>query len=169
MNVRSATLDDLAAIEELWRAFEAEVPPPAHEDVDQATELAEIRAIVESGLGWVAERNGAAIGLALARRRGARVGRITDLYVVPTERRAGVADSLLRAVAARLAEDGVDTIDLEVMASNAEARAVVRALGLPRRGARSRIARRGARRASRGRSGDDRRSARSTFRRTTST
>ena len=124
MNVRHATLDDLAAIEELWRAFEAEVPPPVHEDADLATELAEIRAIVESGLGWVAERNGAAIGMALARRRGARVGRRTDLYVVPTERRAGVADALLRTVAGRLAEDGVETIDLEVMASNAAARAV---------------------------------------------
>ncbi len=125
MNIRNATLDDLPVIEELWRALESEVPPPAHEDVDPATELAEIRAIVESGLGWVAERNGAAIGLALARRRGARVGRITDFYVVPTERRAGVADALLRALAARLAEVGVDTIDLEVMASNAVARAVV--------------------------------------------
>ncbi len=125
MTVRSATLDDLAAIEELLEAFVAEVPPPAHEDADLATGLAEIRAIVESGLGWVAERNGAARGFALARRRGARVGRITDLYVVPTERRAGVADSLLRAVAARFAEDGVDTIDLEVRAANSEARAVV--------------------------------------------
>jgi ribosomal protein S18 acetylase RimI-like enzyme len=125
MNVRPATLDDLAAIEELWRAFVAEVPPPAHEDADLATGLAEVRAIVESGLAWVAERNGAAIGFALARRRGARVGRITDLYVVPTERRAGVADSLLRAIAARFAEDGVDTVDLEVLAANAEMRAVV--------------------------------------------
>ena len=125
VNVRSATLDDLAVIEELWRAFEAEVPPPQHEDVDPETDLAEIRAIVESDLGWVAERNGAAIGMALARRRGERVGRITDLYVVPTERRAGVADSLLRAVAARLTEDGVDTIDLEVMASNTATRAVL--------------------------------------------
>jgi len=123
MTVRSATVDDLATIEALWAAFEAEVPAPEHEDVDHATELAEIRAIVESGLGWVAERNGEAIGMALARRRGARVGRITDLYVVPTERRAGVADSLLRAVAGRFAEDGVDTIDLEVMASNGAARA----------------------------------------------
>ena len=124
MNVRNATLDDLATIEELWRAFEAEVPAPAHEDVDPARKLAEIRTIVESGLGWVAERNGAAIGMALARRRGARVCRITDLYVVRTERRAGVADALLRALAARLAEEGVDTVDLEVMASNAAARAV---------------------------------------------
>jgi GNAT superfamily N-acetyltransferase len=125
MNVRNATLDDLVTIEELWKAFEAEVPPPAHEDVEPATELAEVRAIVGSGLAWVAERNGTAIGMALARHRGARVARVTDLYVVPAERRAGVADALLRALAARLAEDGVETIDLEVMASNATARAVI--------------------------------------------
>jgi len=125
MNIRNTTLDDLSTIEELWRAFHAEVPAPAHEDADPAAELSEIRSIVEDGLGWVAERNGAAIGMALARRRGERVGRITDLYVVPAERRAGVAEALLRDVAARLAADGVDTIDLEVTASNAVARAVL--------------------------------------------
>ncbi len=89
MTVRSATLDDLPVLEELWRAFEAEVPPPAHEEVDLATELAEIRAIVESGLGWLAEDDGAAVGMVLARRRGPRVGRITDLYVKPAARRGG--------------------------------------------------------------------------------
>ena len=123
MTVRSATLDDLAVLEELWRAFEAEVPPPAHEEVDVATELAEIRAIVESGLGWLAERDGVAVGMALARRRGPRVGRITDLYVTPSARRGGVAEALTRAVAARFLADGVDTVDLEVMASNTAARA----------------------------------------------
>ena len=121
MKVRSATLDDIATLEELWRAFEAEVQPPAHEEVDPATELAEIRAIVESGLGWLAERDGAAVGMALARRRGPRVGRITDLYVRPEARRAGVAEALTRAVVARLAADGIDTVDLEVTASNAAA------------------------------------------------
>src|SRR6476646_3277184 len=115
MTVRSATADDLAVLEELWRAFTAEVPPPAHEVVDEATELAEIRGIVESGLGWVAEKDGAAVGMILAQRRGPRVGRITDLYVRPSERRAGVAD----------------------------------ALALPRRGARARDARGGARGAAR--------------------
>ena len=123
MTVRSATRDDLAVLEELWRAFEAEVPPPAHEEVDLATELAEIRAIVESGLGWLAERDGVAVGMALARRRGPRVGRITALYVRPSARRAGVAEALTRAVAARFLADGVDTVDLEVMASNTAARA----------------------------------------------
>lgn len=123
MTVRSATLDDLAVLEELWRSFEAEVPPPAHEEVDLATELAEIRAIVESGLGWLAEQDGLAVGMALARRRGPRVGRITDLYVRPSARRSGVAEALTRAVAVRFAADGVDTVDLEVMASNIAARA----------------------------------------------
>ncbi len=129
MNVRGATLADLDAIEALWTAFEAEVPPSAHEDVDPATELAEVRAIVESGLAWIAERNGDAVGMVLARRRGSRVGRITDLYVVPAERRAGVADGLVEAVAARFAEDGVETIDLEVMASNTHARSVYQRWG----------------------------------------
>ena len=123
MTVRSATLDDLPALEELWRALEAEAPPPAHEEADVATELAEIRAIVESGLGWVAERDGDAVGMVLGRRRGPRVGRITDLYVTPGARRSGVAEALTRAVVTRFAADGVDTVDLEVMASNTAARA----------------------------------------------
>ena len=123
MTVRSATLDDLSALEELWRAFEAEVPPPPHEDIDHSRELAEIREIVEAGLGWVAERDGAAVGMILARRRGARVGRITDLYVTPQARRMGVAEALTRAVVDRFAADGVEVVDLEVMASNDAARA----------------------------------------------
>jgi len=123
MTVRSATLDDLPLIEELWRAFEAEVPPPAHEEVDEARELAEIRELVGSGLGWVAEHDGAAVGMALARRRSPRVGRLTDLYVTPEARRMGVAENLIRAVVDRFAADGVEVVDLEVTASNAAARA----------------------------------------------
>ncbi|MSO94333.1 MAG: GNAT family N-acetyltransferase [Thermoleophilia bacterium] len=129
MTIRGATPADLATIEAFWQAFEAEVPLPPHEEADLATELAEIREAVESGLGWVAERNGAAVGMVLARRRSERVGRITDLYVLPSERRGGVAEALVRAVATRLARDGVETIDLEVMASNSAARAVYGAWG----------------------------------------
>jgi ribosomal protein S18 acetylase RimI-like enzyme len=124
MSVRSATAHDLPVLEELWRAFETEVPPPEHEDADPATELAEIAAIVEAGLGWVAEKDGATVGMALARRRGLRVGRITDLYVIPSERRFGFAEALLRAVVVKFGADGIDTVDLEVMSSNTAARAV---------------------------------------------
>jgi len=62
MSVRTATAADLPVLEELWRAFTVEVPPPDHEPLDEATELAEIRGIVEAGLGWVAEKDGAAVG-----------------------------------------------------------------------------------------------------------
>ena len=71
----------------------------------------------------MAEDDGTAVGMALARRRGRRVGRITDLYVTPAARRAGVAEALTRAVASRFAADGIETVDLEVLASNTAARA----------------------------------------------
>ena len=123
MIVRIATLDDFPAFEALWHELRAEVPSPAHEEADVAAELAEIRALVESGLGWAAERDGDVVGMVLGRRRGPRVGRITDLYVRPGARRQGVAEALARAVVARFTDDGVDTVDLEVMASNTAARA----------------------------------------------
>jgi GNAT superfamily N-acetyltransferase len=124
MSVRTATAGDLPTLEGFWRAFEAEIPPPQHEDVDEATELGEIREIVESGLGWVAERDGTVVGMALARRRGQRAGRLTDLYVTPEARRTGVAEALMRAVVDRLTVDGIEFVDLEVMATNAAARAI---------------------------------------------
>ncbi len=124
MTVRTATLSDLAVLEELWRAFAAEVPPPAHVDVDEGRKLAEIRETVESGLAWVAERHGEVAGLALARRRSPRLARLTDLYVRPEARGHEVAEALVREVVARLAGEGVEALDLEVFASNSAARAV---------------------------------------------
>ncbi|HWG57009.1 MAG TPA: GNAT family N-acetyltransferase [Gaiellaceae bacterium] len=124
MNVRRATEADLAAIEALWRAFEAEVPPPAHQDVDLAEELREIAAIVRGELAFVAERDGGVVGFALARRRGARVGHLTDLYVTPDARRAGTAAALVGAVAEALVADGAEQLTLEVQAGNGVARGV---------------------------------------------
>ena len=124
MNVRRATEADLAAIEALWRAFEAEVPPPAHQDVDLDEELREIAAIVRGELAFVAERDGGVVGFALARRRGARVGHLTDLYVAPDARRAGTAAALVGAVAEALVADGAEQLTLEVQAENGVARGV---------------------------------------------
>jgi ribosomal protein S18 acetylase RimI-like enzyme len=124
MSIRTATTDDLPVLVGFWRAFEAEIPPPQHEEVDEATELGEIREIVESGLGWVSERDGTVVGMALARRRSPRAGTLTDLYVTPEARRTGVAEGLVRAVVDRFTEDGIEIIDLEVMATNAPARAI---------------------------------------------
>ncbi len=124
MTVRAATEADLPALEELWRAFEREVPPPRHHNVDHETELAEIREIVDSGLAFVAENEDGVVGFALARRTGARSGRLTDLYVAPDARRGGVASALAGAVVETLAPQGVEHLELEVLASNVEARTV---------------------------------------------
>ncbi len=124
MTVRAATPADLDVLAELWRAFEAEVPPPAHVDVDAEHELAEIREIVDAGLAWIAERDGIVAGMALARRRSPRLARLADLYVRPGERGRGVAESLVREVVACFSGEGVEMLDLEVMASNGAARAV---------------------------------------------
>ena len=121
MNVRRATDGDLAVLEELWTAFEREVPPPGHVELDRAQELAEIEEIVASGLGFLAEQDGP-VGFALARVTGPGVARLTDLYVVPEARRDGVAARLVSAVADALAERGVHHLDLEVRPGSSDAR-----------------------------------------------
>ena len=124
MTVRTATAADAEALEALWRAFEDEVPPPRHVDVDHEKELAEIRAIVDSGLAFLAEDGDGAVGFALARRTGPRNGRLTDLYVAPKARRGGVARALVAAVVQALAPQGVEHLELEVLSSNVDARTV---------------------------------------------
>ena len=124
MNVRAATSADVRVLEALWRAFEGEVPPPAHVELDLARELAELREAVDDGLAFVAEVDGEAVGFALARRTGSRLARLTDLYVVPEARRGGVAAALVHAVVEAVAPQGIEHLDLEVTAANAGARAV---------------------------------------------
>jgi ribosomal protein S18 acetylase RimI-like enzyme len=124
MEIRAATSADGPTLEALWRSFEEEVPPPSHADHDPDVELEEIRAIVASGLAFLAEEDGRALGFALARRASARLGRLTDLYVVPDARRGGVAAALVHAVVESFAREGVEHLDLDVVASNAAARAV---------------------------------------------
>jgi ribosomal protein S18 acetylase RimI-like enzyme len=124
VNVRAATSADVPVLEALWRAFEGEVPPPAHVELDLARELAELREAVDDGLAFVAEVDGEAVGFALARRTGSRLARLTDLYVVPEARRGGVAAALVHAVVEAVAPQGIEHLDLEVTAANAGARAV---------------------------------------------
>jgi ribosomal protein S18 acetylase RimI-like enzyme len=129
MSVRVAEAADLPELERLWLDFEREVPPPVHVAVDHDAERAEIREIVASGLGFLAESDGEAAGFALARLTGPTVGRLTDLYVAPRARRQGVAAALAAAAVAALQERGAEHVDLEVMASNADARAVYQRWG----------------------------------------
>jgi len=125
MTIRGATSADLPALEQLWRAFFAEVPEAPWRDVDPDVELREITEIVAGEVALIAEDDeGAPAGFLLARRMGARLGRLTDLYVVPSARDRGVASALVLEAVGRLRELGLDHVELEVTAANSAARLV---------------------------------------------
>jgi ribosomal protein S18 acetylase RimI-like enzyme len=120
--IRAATEADLPALERLYREFHAEVPPPNYVDVDVDRELREVAEIVREEVAVLAEEQSGLVGFALARRRGPRLGFLTDLFVVPAARRRGVAAALVREVVSRLASAGVDVLELDVQVSNTVAR-----------------------------------------------
>lgn len=126
MKVRRAVPADYEAIAALWRDFDHEVPPPIHEGpADQEKELAEVAEILASEIAFVAEDDdGAPVGFALARRRTATLGTLTDLYVKQETRRSGIGTELMREILVAFGSLGIEVIDLEVLASNAGARSL---------------------------------------------
>lgn len=132
MTVRRARAEDLDALAELWRRFDHELPPPRHEGpADVAKELGEVAEIVESETALLAEADdGALVGFALARRRAPGLGTLTDLYVVSGARESGVATELMRAVLSAFRDQGIERLDLEVLAANDVARSLYGRWGL---------------------------------------
>jgi ribosomal protein S18 acetylase RimI-like enzyme len=132
MKVRRATADDFDAIAELWKEFDHEIPPPTHEGpADHEKELAEIAEILASETAFVAlDDDGTPVGFALARRRAPGFGTLTDLYVRQLDRRSGVGTDLMREVLGAFREQGVEQVDLEVVAANTVARALYQRWGL---------------------------------------
>jgi len=131
MSVRRAGPDDFAAIAALWREFAEENPPPDYELPDQDKELGEIEEILASEVAFLAEEDdGTPVGFALAKRHSSDFGTLTDLFVAPEARRAGIATQLVREIVAVLRELGLERVDLEVQATNAVARSVYARWGL---------------------------------------
>jgi ribosomal protein S18 acetylase RimI-like enzyme len=122
--VRAATEVDLAALEDLYRAFAREIPPPAYLELHLERELQEVAEYLRSHVALIATGDDSLRGFVLARMRGPRHARISDLYVVPDARRSGIARSLLREATALMMARGAEAIELDVAASNEEARAV---------------------------------------------
>lgn len=123
--IRAATPDDVPALQELWREFVVEIPDLSHWDDDLDEELQEIADLVGGGgIVLVAEEDGAAVGMALGRRTHTKVFELRDLYVRTSARRSGLAAALTREFAAQAKAAGAEVVELEVLASNAVARAV---------------------------------------------
>ena len=78
---------------------------------------------------FLAEDGGQPVGFLLGRPKSERIGYVSDLYVLPEERRRGVARRLLTEGIAAL---GREVVTLDVDASNAGALAFYRRARLPR-------------------------------------
>jgi ribosomal protein S18 acetylase RimI-like enzyme len=132
MTVRRATPDDFDAVAALWREFDHEVPPPTHEGpANHDKELAEIAEILASEIAFVAlDDEEVPVGFALARRRAPGFGTLTDLFVRQDDRRSGVGTELMREVLTAFRDDGIEQLDLDVVASNAVARSLYTRWGL---------------------------------------
>jgi len=113
--IREATDADAALVQELWHAFNAEVPdlPWREDDEDDFA----------PDLVLIADADGA---IALTR-KGARAWFVDVVYVRPNARRRGLGTELMRAAAERVGPDGV--LELEVLESNEGARRLYERLG----------------------------------------
>ena len=118
--IRPATADDLPLVRELWQAFNAEIPDEPWREDDLAEDLAWLEHAIRDEIVLLAGED----GLAVAQRKGNRLGFLDVVYVRPEARRSGLAAELAREVAAQMRERGVEMLELEVLASNAEARAI---------------------------------------------
>jgi ribosomal protein S18 acetylase RimI-like enzyme len=115
----------------MWREFDHELPPPIHEGpADPEKELGEVAGILDAELAFLAEDDGAPVGFALAKRRSPGLGTLTDLYVRKDARRSGVATELMRAMLGAFRDQGIEQLDLDVLASNTVARSLYGRWGL---------------------------------------
>ena len=123
--IRPATSEDIPALQDLWREFDAEIPDLPYRDTDLDEELQEIADLVGgAGIVLVAEQDGKAVGLATGRKTGEKVVELRDLFVQSAARRSGLAGELMREFVTQAGTAGAEVIELDVLASNTEARAI---------------------------------------------
>jgi len=118
--IRPATADDLPLVRELWAAFNEEIPDEPWREDDLAEDLAWLEQAIKDDVVLLADDD----GLAVARKRGEKLGFLEVVYVRPEARQGGIAAELVREAATRLRDTGAEMLELEVLASNAEARAI---------------------------------------------
>jgi ribosomal protein S18 acetylase RimI-like enzyme len=124
--IRTATADDLPLVRELWQAFENEIPDEPWREDDLEEDLAWLEQAIKEEIVLLADED----GLAVARRRGEKLGFLEVVYVRPQARRGGLGAELVRQAVTRLREAGAEMLELEVLASNEEARSIYERWGL---------------------------------------
>jgi GNAT superfamily N-acetyltransferase len=122
--IRNATTTDLPLVRELFLEFERDVVDAPHRDDDSVEDLAAIEQALADDVVLLAEHDDVPVGLAVGVKTGERVGELFVLYVRPRARGAHVAADLVGEVATQLRARGVEVLEVGVLASNSDARAV---------------------------------------------
>jgi GNAT superfamily N-acetyltransferase len=123
--IRTATDADRELARELYRAFGDEIRDAPWRDDDSEQELADLDSALRAGGVFLSDD----VGVAVARVTGSRVGDLDLLYVRPEARGRGVGAELVRHAARWLADQGVEVMELDVLASNDAARSAYQRLG----------------------------------------
>ena len=124
--IRAATADDLPLVRQLWQEFNTEIPDEPWREDDLAEDLDWLEQAIRDDIVLLSDDD----GLAVARRKGEKLGFLEVVYVRPKARRGGLAAQLVREAVSRLREAGAEMLELEVLASNVEARAIYERWGM---------------------------------------
>jgi len=123
MEIRRATEADLTVMRRLWNEFTAEAtftpyPGSAFEP-----------SLVTKHIALVAEEGDSVVGTVYANTMSEHFGYVFGLYTRPDERRRGIAQALMLAIAAILREEGRRYVVLSVDTPNESARSLYERLG----------------------------------------
>ena len=123
--IRPATADDLPLVRELWDEFGTEVHDAPWRDADHDDDLERIeKALADGGVLLAGEE-----GIAVVSTIGSRTAELDFLHVRPHARGKGLAAELMREAVRLVRERGLEMLELHVLASNTDARAVYQRWG----------------------------------------
>ncbi len=129
MKIRRATTADLDTIRALWSEMEDEIGGPVWVREPWEEERVDVERRLGDAAILLAEDDGEAVGYAELDYRDPRIAELHGVYVRPAARRLGVARSLIAEAAADARTRGYEHMELEVLSSNHQARAVYERLG----------------------------------------
>jgi ribosomal protein S18 acetylase RimI-like enzyme len=118
--IRQATADDLPLVRDLWDEFGSEIHDAPWRDPDHDNDLARIEKALADGGVLLADEDGVAVVSTI----GSRTAELDFLHVRPHARGKGLAAELMREAVDLVRDRGLEMLELHVLASNTDARAV---------------------------------------------
>ena len=123
--IRQATADDLPLVRDLWDEFGSEIHDAPWRDPDHDDDFARIEKALADGGVLLADDDGIAVVSTI----GSKTAELDLLHVRPHARGKGLAAELMREAVDLVLKRGLEMLELRVLASNTDARAVYQRWG----------------------------------------